>query len=33
MEKFILETFKKYPKKKVKINFKDTYFYKFLNKI
>ena len=26
MEKFILETLKKYPKKKVRINFKDTYF-------
>ena len=33
MEKFILETLKKYPKKKVRLNFKDTYLYKFLSKI
>ena len=32
MEKFILETLKKYPKKKgVKIKFKETYLYKYLN--
>ena len=32
MEKFILETFEKYPKKKFKIEFKDTYLYKYLYK-
>ncbi len=32
MEKLILEILKKYPNKKVKIKFKDTYLYKFLYK-
>ncbi len=33
MEKFILETLKKYPKKNFRIKFKDTYLYKLLSKI
>ena len=32
MEKFILKILNKYPKKKLKINFKDTYLYKYLYK-
>ena len=31
MKKFILETLKKYPKKRVKIKFKETYLYKYLS--
>ena len=33
MEKFILETLKKYSNKNFKIKFKDTYLYKLLSKI
>ncbi len=32
MEKFILETLKKYPRKKFRIKFKNTYLYKYLYK-
>tara|TARA_Y100001970_G_scaffold159231_1_gene194784 strand:- start:1063 stop:1182 length:120 start_codon:yes stop_codon:yes gene_type:complete len=32
MEKFILDTFKKYPEKRLKIKFKSNYLYKFLKK-
>ena len=32
MEKFILETLKKYPIKKFRIKFKNTYLYKYLYK-
>ena len=32
MEKFIIDTLEKYPKKKLKIKFKDTYLYKYLFK-
>ena len=31
MEKFILKILNKYTKKKVKIKFKDTYLYRYLN--
>ncbi len=31
MEKFILETLKKYPKKRVKIKLKKTYLLKYLS--
>ena len=33
MEKFILDSFKKYPKMKIIIKIKDTYLYKFLSEI
>ena len=32
MEKFILDTLKKYPSKKFRIKFKNTYLYKYLYK-
>ena len=32
MEKFIFETLKKYPRKKLRIKFKNTYLYKYLYK-
>ena len=32
MEKFILDTFKKYPENRLKIKFKSNYLYKFLKK-
>ena len=31
MEKFILDTLKKYPKKRLKTKFKETYLYKYLS--
>ncbi len=31
MEKFILETLKKYPNKRLKTKFKETYLYKYLS--
>ena len=31
MEKFTFETLKKYPKKRLKIKFKETYLYKYLS--
>jgi len=31
MEKFILEILKKYPKKRLKTKFKETYLYKYLS--
>ncbi len=33
MEKFILDTLKKYQKSKIKIKIKETYLYNFLIKI
>ena len=32
MEKFIFEPLKKYPRKKFRIKFKNTYLYKYLYK-
>ncbi len=33
MEKFILETLNKYPKKRINLKFRETFLYKFLSKL